>query len=319
MSQRAEQPGAAADERWRVPAWRWLIAVLLGLVGCGPASPSGPPPRAAPVPPPLAAERAEAYRRVAQAYTTCALVRPASSRKLQRRLEYLAPLIMQGPRDPSAATLDFARFGAVWPADGGPPRVATEQLTVYFFPSQAMLNGRPHDQWNYVWFYPPPAGAKRLQWRGFRTTLDADGLPAVWEWAADDAPLRVLFVSAALAVAAEKAFGPPLPGRRYAVEPAVADQPQVVVPRLLADGPQPMGPYVYLDGQDLGLTTLLCRCSPGLVERWFVDVQYELQPLRHGEELGLGDQLPPQLGLAADPAWLHQALRLPPGWSRVQD
>ena len=73
-----------------------------------------------------------------------------------------------------------------------------------------------------------------------------------------------------------------------------------------------MGPYVYLDGRDLTLTTLLCRCSPAQVDRWFVDLLYELVRIRDLDELGLGRQIEPHLGLSPDPAWLDQALRLPP-------
>ena len=267
-----------------------------------------------PAPAPLdefARARAGAYARAERRFTTAAFVRPSLDTKLARRLVYLAPLIMQEPVSPSSETPAFQRFGAVRVDPDGQPQVDMDRLTVYFFPSQATLGGRDHEQWTYVWFYPPGPDSRRIRFRGLRMTLAEDGLPIIWEAAADDAVLQLVGVSAALAADAGQAWGPPLPGRRYAIEPSLETLPKVVVVRLLSDGPQPMGPYVYLAGQDLMLTTFLCRCSPAQVDRWFVETMYEPVQLRDLAELGLKDQVDPQLGLSADPAWLDKALRLP--------
>jgi hypothetical protein len=73
-----------------------------------------------------------------------------------------------------------------------------------------------------------------------------------------------------------------------------------------------MGPYVYLEGQQLGLTTLLCRCSPAQADRWFVDLLYQLVRIQDLDELGLGPRVSPHLGLSSDPARLQHVLRWPP-------
>ena len=289
--------------------WAGFLAGLLVAVGCSrPEGQDGG--TAAATSDKLATARAEAYARAERRFTTAAFVRPSLDTKLARRLVYLAPLIMQEPLDPSAETPTFQRFGAVHLDEDGQPQVDPDRLTVYFFPSRATLGGREHEQWTYVWFYPPGPGSRRIRFRGFRMTLDEDGLPIIWEAAADGAALQLLYVSAALAADAGQAWGPPLPGRRYAIEPPREALPNVVVVRLLSDGPQPMGPYVYLEGRDLTLTSLLCRCSPAQVDRWFVETMYEPVRLRDLGELGLNGQIDPQLGLSPDPAWLDKALRL---------
>ena len=291
--------------------WACVLAGLLAAGGCSRPEGQGGGTTAV-TRDTLATARAEAYERPERRLTTAAFVRQSLDTKLARRLVYLAPLIMQEPWDPAAETPTFQRFGAVRLDQDGQPRVETDRLTVYFFPSRATLGGREHEQWTYVWFYPPGPGSRRIRFRGFRLTLAEDGLPIIWEVAANDATLQLLWVSAALAADAGQAWGPPLPGRRYAIEPPLEARPNVVVVRLLSDGPQPMGPYVYLEGRDLTLTSLLCRCSPAQVDRWFVETMYEPVRLRDLGELGLNGQIDPQLGLSPDPAWLDKALRLPP-------
>jgi hypothetical protein len=230
----------------------------------------------------------------------------------------MAPLIMQGPVDPGAHPLTFERFGAVSVDDRGIPRVETDRLTVYFFDSEAHVQDRAHAQWNYVWFYPPQSGRDAaIRWRGIRMTLDGDGFPVIWEPSGPDQDLRVVFVSSALARAAGKEHGLPPTGRRYPIERPLAQQPTVVVAGLLGDAPQPMGPYVYLLG-DLQVSTLLCRCSTALVDRWFTEQDYDLVRIRDVRELRLETHVPEDLGLSPDLAWLEEALRLPAEWPSLK-
>jgi hypothetical protein len=268
---------------------------------------------------PLATARAEAYQRAEQRLATAAFVRPAPNSTLPPPLQYLAPLIMQEPQDPTAEPVVWERFGAIAHDPAGQAKVDTARLTVYFYPSEALLAGRVCRQWTYVWFYPPAAGSSGIRCRGFRMTLDPDGLPIVWEAAADKTALHILFVSAALAADASQAWGPPLTGRRYAIEPPLESRPNVAVVRLLSDGPQPMGPYVYLEGRHLTLTTLLCRCSPPQIDRWFLETMYDLVRLKGLGELGLDGQIAPQLGFSTDTTWLEKALRLPRSRSTAVD
>ncbi|MFH1109147.1 MAG: hypothetical protein V1790_08145 [Planctomycetota bacterium] len=56
--------------------------------------------------------------------------------------------------------------------------------------------------------------------------------------------------------------------------------PDVVVARLIDDGPAPMGPYVYLNAPPgRAVTTVLCRCSPSQVEAFIETRYYDLVPL----------------------------------------
>ena len=288
-----------------------LPSLLLGLASGCPQRESPPEPtpsQAARRADEYAAARAAVVQHTTQKFTTVALLRP-SDQGIARRLVYLAPLIMQEPQAVTAPP-EFAQFGAVRMTERELPAVDVQRPTVYFYPSRAAWRAGEHEQWTYVWFYPPANGTDPLRWRAFRMTLDAQGLPLVWESAADNTSLRVLYVSAALAAAAEQTHGPARPGRHYAIETPVPDWPHVVVARLLGDGPQPMGPYVYLD-RELTVTTLLCRCTPAQAERWFTEGLYQLVQLRDLADLKLGDHVTPHLGLSSDPAWLEKVLRLP--------
>jgi len=115
--------------------------------------------------------------------------------------------------------------------------------------------------------------------------FNGDGFPCVWAILAagfvrdHSAPLKLLFVSDSLEQAAAKAFGPPLPGRRYSIERDVGDAPTTVVPRIVEDGPIPMGPYVYLAADTHALTTLLCRCEPSQARSFIETDYYDLQDL----------------------------------------
>ena len=56
--------------------------------------------------------------------------------------------------------------------------------------------------------------------------------------------------------------------------------PDVVVARIIDDGPVPMGPYVYLNAlPSRAVTTALCRCSPSQVEAFIETRYYDLRPL----------------------------------------
>jgi hypothetical protein len=135
----------------------------------------------------------------------------------------------------------------------------------------------------YVWRYPAPTGGERCiscEGRGVRITLGQDGLPLVWEALSTDTRTRVLFIAESLEQAARREFGEPLPGRRFSIERAADEAPDVVVARIIDDGPVPMGPYVYLNAPpSRAVTTVLCRCSPSQVEAFIETRYYDLLPL----------------------------------------
>jgi hypothetical protein len=190
-----------------------------------------------------------------------------------------APLIVQEVDDGWEADLTEP-FGAITQKG----TIDQERPTVYVATSTARLGGREHDQVTYAWRYPErtprESCLKDAGMRGVRLTLSADGMPLVWEALSTEEPRRVLFVSNSLEEAAKREFGDPLPRRTFSVEREVAEARDVVVVRVIDDGPVPMGPYVYLSALPRrDITTVLCRCSPSQVDEFVATRSYELLPL----------------------------------------
>lgn len=230
----------------------------------------------------------------------------------------LASLIVQ---EVVGADVAVDRFGAVYSRADGSVGVDAAVATVYVGSSVARLGGREYEQIVHVWFYPPDAPDGAIRWQGMRMTLGLDGYPIVWEVLANDTDMNVLFVSRSLERASGEAFGAVLPGRRFAVERSVDEQPNVVVARVLEDGPVPMGPFVYLQARTRAVTTLLCRCMASQMSNIVVNEYYDLVELAALEGLDLRRTEPPisvstdgmklSASERADPSWLDRALRLP--------
>lgn len=198
----------------------------------------------------------------------------------------MAPLIVQEVAHPDQTC---HRFGA---GDGG-------QSVVYFDRSTATLNGHTYEQVRYVWWYAGDPPSKQ----GIRITLDSSGFPCIWEVLTDSSDASLIYVSRSLENAAKTEFGPPLPGRQFAVERDLTQQPNIVVPRLLDDGPVPMGPFVYLENETHDVTTVICRCMPSQADNFVETGYYDLRPLRQSDTPVLPD--------GSDPGWLAKCLRLP--------
>ena len=199
-----------------------------------------------------------------------------------------APLIVQevdggvGPTDPNP-------FGAIV-GDGGAARVDPNRPTLYAETFTTRIKSVDYDQVVYFWRYPTrpdeTLGLSR-EGRGVRITLGSDGFPLVWEALSTGTDTRVLFVSESLERAALREFGGPLPGRRFSIERAADEAPDVVVARIIDDGPVPMGPYVYLNAPPLrSVTTVLCRCMPSQVSEFVETNYYDLVPLETVKEWG---------------------------------
>ncbi len=173
-------------------------------------------------------------------------------------------------------------FGALVAADGSRARIDSEKPTLYATTVTTAIDGADHEQVVYVWRYPAPGGGERCishEGRGVRITLGQNGFPLVWEALSTDTRTTVLFIAESLEQAARRQFGDPLPGRRFSIERAADEAPDVVVARIIDDGPVPMGPYVYLDAPpSRALTTVLCRCSPSQVEALIETRYYDLLP-----------------------------------------
>lgn len=237
------------------------------------------------------------------------------------RLVGLGSLIVQ-----EAAGADAAvdRFGAVYARADSTVVVDPAAATVYVGSSVARLGEREYEQIVHVWFYASDTPGGAIRWQGMRMTFGRDGYPIVWEVLANDTERSVVFVSRSLERASGEAFGAVLAGRRFAVERSVDEQPDVVVARVLEDGPIPMGPFVYLQARTRAVTTLLCRCMAAQMSNIVVNEYYDLVELSALEGLDLS-RTEPRLSVSTsaasplvlpgdrgDARWLESALRLPP-------
>ena len=142
-------------------------------------------------------------------------------------------------------------------------------------------------------------------------TLGRRGYAAVWDMLSSDSIERIMFVSKPVEQAAIKQLGGPLPGRQFAVEPPLAAHPEVVVPRVVGDGPQPMGPFVYLDSAARSVSTLICRCEPSQVDEFPESSHYHLQSIGGLDELSGNGPPPSNLRLPEAQQSPEGVLRLP--------
>jgi hypothetical protein len=182
--------------------------------------------------------------------------------------------------------------------------VETARPTVYWGEGVVELGEHRYDTRTFLWFYPPPSSAQAPRARGVRLTLGAEGFPTLLEVLGDPSDDGVrLYVSSRAEALARERHGEPLPGRRFSIEAGMDAHPRVLVVRELADGPVPMGPFVYLSA-DHEVTTLLCRCMATQADAIEGNFEYALEPVETLEEAGIPDPF-------GDPARLDAWLRLP--------
>lgn len=225
-------------------------------------------------------ETAEQVRaRAESSFRQAVFYKPREDAMIGQEMTF-APLIVQEV-DGGEGTLDPNPFGAIVGGEDG-LKVDPTRPTVYAGTLTARIHEADHDQIVYSWCYPSHPAEPAivfLEERGVRITLGSDGFPLVWEVVSTDTDTRVLFVSESLEAAAKREFGDPLLGRRYAVERSLQETPDVIVARILDDGPVPMGPYVYLNSPPHRIvTTVLCRCMPSQVNEFVETQSYDLMP-----------------------------------------
>ena len=192
----------------------------------------------------------------------------------------LAPLILQEVANSGPRENPPVRFGELG-LSNGVPGVGFDRPSVYLKADVVTINGKDHARFTYLWFYTANAArisGEPLPVQGFRMTLDMAGNPAVWEVLAEPPNTRLIFVARSVEALALAQYGPPLRGRHYAVERDLLECPQVVVPRVLEDGPVAMGPIIYLNAESRAVVTLICRCMPAQAERLVGTSLYELVP-----------------------------------------
>lgn len=288
------------------------VAALL-LVGC--AAAQRPPAVAVAVAEPRT-PRSSVYDRAGLSFANAVFYKPREPARGGPPIE-LAPLIVQESRDRDAGNAFRDRFGTARVSPDGTPWIDTGAPAVYGGSSTALIHGRTYEQVTWVWLYPTNGVNGGIAAQGVSMTLDTEGFPIVWEVLADGDGGRIVFVARSLEKAASAAFGHPLPGRRFATEPDAATRADVVVARLVDDGPVPMGPWVYLTAGVRSVGTLICRCSPSQVDRFVATVSYDVLPIEQLLAMGLGPAAwqPPSafaVNGSDDPDRLERMLRLPP-------
>jgi len=171
----------------------------------------------------------------------------------------------------------------------GPASAATQPI-LFFDEGKVVLNDQPHDQITFTW--QPPAPPKvtidQIVTQGVRITLNSSGLPVIWEIMNDVSGAELIFVSQTIEAAALKAFGPPLAGRRFAIEQSLQTAPNTIVARVIEDGPVAMGPIIHLNAGPHNVSTLICRCMTPQVKNLLATETYELRPAVPKSRLNFG-------------------------------
>lgn len=195
-------------------------------------------------------------------------------------------------------------------------RTLFKPATVYFHKGEVKVSGQELEQILFLWAYPRRDGGwgpeLRANIRGVRVILGTDGMPVVWEAIGGVMGNRVFYVANSIENAAKQEFGEPFPGRHFSIERGAEVVPNVVVARVLDDGPVPMGPYVYVDASsERNVTTLHCRCSPSQFDEVAETLEYELLPLDDVDEKWIRERLGVDLEKLRDCDPLETLLRWP--------
>lgn len=247
---------------------------LLVLLSLGSGGGCAMPPK-----PLAAATRASIQARVTEVFPRAILVKPIDAGFDQPLLVQLAPLL-------------------IFAADQRP---APTNLEISARASITLLHNRWYRQFTYTWNTSSPRTDTTLT-QGVRITLNSSDAPVIWEILRDSSGAEIIYAADSLEFAARTEFGLPQPGHKFALERAFPENPSLVLANVISDGPVAMGPILYLRGETLDVTALICRCMPAQFTDLAATREYLLRPI------------PPTAPLA-DPGFspkpLDQRLRLP--------
>jgi hypothetical protein len=255
-------------------------------------------------------DRESVYARTARRFERATFFSP-DPESAPGELRWMSPLIVEELDPLRSEDSPLAEFGRLSVQPPGVATVHSDEPTVYHTEETVAIGETNHAQSTYLWFYPPTEPGGKAGWRGFRMILDHRGFAIVWEVLSSEAGLRVLYVSKPIEDAARRQYGAPLPDRRFVVEPHVAEHPDVVVARIVGDGPQPMGPFLYLDYSARHVSTLICRCEPSQVDLFPQSRMYRLVAL---EQVDSAVRQVIDRALAHDRGGSLRQLRLPSDW-----
>ncbi|HNO78445.1 MAG TPA: hypothetical protein PKN33_10335 [Phycisphaerae bacterium] len=177
---------------------------------------------------------------------------------------WMAPLIVAEVHKASDASTE-APFGSLTSNASKLPGVDCTKPAVYSFHDTVELNGVRYRRATYVWFYPI-APSKALSVSGVAVVSNEDNEPILWHvFDTARAGKDQIYIAHSVEHNAKLEHGPPLAGRRFAVETSDPSS-SVDVVRIIEDGPEPMGPMVYVAAEPRHVATLACRCMNSQVD-----------------------------------------------------
>jgi hypothetical protein len=218
------------------------------------------------------------YSRATNEFATAHFLKPAEPQAPDVTFK-LAPLIIQ-----EALADEPLRdgFGAL-SLSNGILCLDRSAPTVYVHVDQVEIGSKSRQRYTYLWCYSAGNSVQNdraLGIQGVRITTDSAGAPVVWEILADESGLDLVFVAESLEASAKKQWAKAQPGRRFVMEPARQKAPRTVVARVIADGPVPMGPIIYLQHKSGNVSTLVCRCMPAQAKSLLTSSLYQLKPIQ---------------------------------------
>lgn len=218
------------------------------------------------------------YSRATNEFTTAHFLKPAEPQDPDVTFK-LAPLIIQEGIGDKSFTEGFGALSL----SNGMVVLDRSSPTVYVQVDQVEIGAKSHQRFTYLWCYSvgnPIHDDRALGIQGVRITTDFAGSPVIWEVLADESGLDLVFVAESLEAAAKRQWGKVQPGRRFVLEQARRKAPRTLVARMIADGPVPMGPIVYLQRNTRNVSTLVCRCMPAQAKSLLTSSVYQLKAIQ---------------------------------------
>ncbi len=213
-------------------------------------------------------ERDEIQSRVTNHFAHAVMFKPAEGGSDSALATQLAPLLIQATAATNAAEQRPDR-----------PSLTPPLLALSVHTNLVMIHTNHYPQFSYVWNQAGTGAAGRAATlQGVRITLDSRGAPVIWEVLHDSTGADVIYVAQSIEVLARAEFGPPLAGRKFAVERSRSEAETALVANIIDDGPAAMGPILYLQADNHDVITLICRCMPAQFQNLLAQQDYELLP-----------------------------------------